>query len=158
MRRGAIFCGMVGVLGATVGPISKAATADDPFLAAARFALTGTDDADLVVIDRADCVFEIRFSTPPPPGYGYERFYLNNVDVSRITFTVLRWRDRPPTVQVDIRGEGMVHETVAHGAGLPDVMASDSTRSIDLGPEIERAKHAWQYLYAHGCHGRKGAF
>ncbi len=135
-----------------------AGTTDDPFLAAARFALTGTDDTDLVVVDRADCVFEIRFSVPPPPGYGYERFYLNNVDVSRITFTTLHWRDRPPTVQVDIRGEGTVHETVAHGAGVPDIWAKESSRTIGLGPEIERAKRAWQYLYAHGCHGRKGAF
>lgn len=151
--------------------ISSLRAETDTLIAAVGFALTGSDDAKVRAINRAQCVF----------GIGNEVFHLNNVHVDRIS--IQGWVQKTNlgqinTVTIDLHGEGAVsEETVEAGntegvpsAILENIRKSDpvwftrhvvtsSEKKLTLNTsEIERVNRAWQYIYANGCVGKKSPF
>jgi len=128
------------------------AHAADTLLQAVSFVLTGSDIADVRAVDRGGCVFEI-------VDYGgirgaTERFYLNNVDLARVTLQgpfgdgPFHWIDE------SIRGQAVINEyTDRDGAHRRSDMA------IRLGTvELARVLRAWRYIYTHGCRSTASAF
>jgi hypothetical protein len=118
----------------------------DTLIAAVGFALTGSDNAKVQVINRTQCVF----------GIENEVFHLNNLHVERISIQGLVQKSisgEIRTVTVDLHGEGVVHE-VTMRRGI-----TSSEKSLILNTsETERVIRAWQYIYANGCVGKKSPF
>jgi hypothetical protein len=161
------------------------AFADDTLLKAVGFALTGSDDAKVRVIKRADCVFEIVHPNvlPNSGGISAEVFHLNNVHVERIAIQGRVQKNtfgETRTVTVDLHGEDVMYEEIREAGntrGVPNEILEDIRRSPG-GPEwfvkhvnksngakltlytseTERVERAWQYIYANGCVGKKSPF
>jgi hypothetical protein len=136
------------------------------FMRAVGFALTGTETTDLKVVDRANCVFALK----------NELFRLNNVYTDRIK--VQAWHEGrfgkiEQGVTVDLEGGAIVFETTVEP---PDDDGSELMRQMRAkSPEIfkshqytytrqklrlatsdqDRVKTAWQYVYSHGCIGKR---
>jgi hypothetical protein len=133
---------------------------------AVGFALTGSDNADLKVIDRASCVFAIK----------NELFRLNNVYTDRIK---IQGRQRQSfgalqqSVTVTLQGDDIVFEETVDP---PKDDGSELMREMrTASPEIFKSHHytytrhefflstndhdgvkrAWQYIYSHGCAGKR---
>lgn len=95
---------------------SVAAADSDVFMKAIRFALTGSDGADVIVEDRASCVFRIdgkrTYGEDNTPSQ--EVFHLNNVDPARLTLTEkgTKYPNGAITkyVEVTLAGEDTVYE------------------------------------------------
>ena len=137
----------------------------DAFMRAVGFALTGSDKADLKVIDRASCVFAIK----------NELFRLNNVYTDRIK---IQERQRQSFgaleqwVTVTLQGDEIVFEKTVQpplddGSELMRQMRVQSPSMFEPHHysytlhELHRAtndqdevKRAWQYVYSHGCTGK----
>jgi hypothetical protein len=150
------------------------AAADDTFLQAVSFALTGNDGSQVQVIDRVNCVFGIN------QGDADEVFHLNNVDVDRIA--IQGWLEKSVVnqryVTVELHGPTTVYENTSVPARLPKDFEDDlrtkgivkqdyyeprhissTGRTLRLyTAETERVIRAWKYIYAHGCKGRKSNF
>jgi hypothetical protein len=161
------------------------AFADDTLLRAVGFALTGSDDTKVRVVNRASCVFEIDHPNvrPNSGGVSAEVFHLNNIHVERIA--IQGWVQKNAfgetrTVTVDLHGEGVMYEETREAGdtqGVPTEVLENIRRSPG-GPEwfvrhvnnsnsrqltlytseTERAERAWQYIYANGCVGKKSPF
>jgi hypothetical protein len=121
----------------------------DVFIRAVGFALTGMDDAETKVIDRANCVF----------AYQDDVFYLNNVHTDRIQI-----QDLGGVINVVLHGDDIV---VDHGVVLTDPTDQSAKthrvnrkeyRLILKTDELDRMKRAWRYIYSHGCVGKKSPF
>ena len=152
--------GFVFLLGCPVGAET------DEFLRAVGFALTGSDKADLKVIDRAGCVF----------GTKNGLFRLNNVYTDRIK---IQGRQRQSfgaleqTVTVTLQGDDIVFEETVDP---PKDDGSELMRQMRVAsPEMFKPHHysytrhelylttndqdgvktAWQYVYSHGCTGKR---
>jgi hypothetical protein len=138
----------------------------DEFMRAVGFALTGSDKADLKVIDRAGCVF----------GTKNGLFRLNNVYTDRIK---IQGRQRQSfgaleqTVTVTLQGDDIVFEETVDP---PKDDGSELMRQMRVAsPEMFKPHHysytrhelylttndqdgvktAWQYVYSHGCTGKR---
>ncbi len=130
------------------------------------FALTGSDDADLKVIDRANCVFAIK----------NELFRLNNVYTDRIEIQGQQ-RQRLAVLEqwvtVTLHGDEIIFEKTVEP---PKDDGSELIRQMRAGsPEMFKPHHyaytryelylatkdqdglktAWQYIYSHGCSGKR---
>jgi hypothetical protein len=130
------------------------------------FALTGSDNADLKVIDRASCVFAIK----------NELFRLNNVYTDLIK---IQGRQRQSfgalqqSVTVTLQGDDIVFEETVDP---PKDDGSELMREMRaVSPEIFKSHHytytrhelhlltndqdgvktAWQHVYSHGCNGKR---
>ncbi len=139
----------------------------DALMHAVRFALTGSDNADLKVIgDRANCVFAVK----------NELFRLNNVYTDRIK---IQGRQRQSFgaleqwVAVTLQGDGIVFEVTVDppkddGSELVRQMRVESPEmfkshhytythhELDLATnDQDGVKKAWQYVYSHGCTGKR---
>jgi hypothetical protein len=138
----------------------------DSLMRALGFALTGSDDADLKVIDRANCVFAIK----------NELFRLNNVYTDRIEIqgSQKQWLGvLEQSVTVTLQGAEIVFEETVEP---PKDDGSELTRQMRLeSPEMFKPHHyaytryelylpsndqdgvktAWQYVYSHGCIGKQ---
>jgi hypothetical protein len=154
----------VGVVFLLGGPVCAET---DLLMRAVGFALTGSDKADLKVVgNRASCVFAIK----------NELFRLNNVYTDRIkiqgrqrqSFGVLeQW------VTVTLQGDDIVFENTVEppmddGSELMRHMRAESpemfkphhytyTRHELFLPTNDQdgVKTAWQYVYRHGCTGKR---
>jgi hypothetical protein len=166
MKSAAISLALVSVL-SSGAPRAEAET--DVFLRALGFALTGSDDAEPTAIDRSNCVFKVNDNI----------FRLNNIHTDRIkiqswqrntTSGVEKWTD------VSLHGDDTVYETTSKGATddgseytkqlkqkMPDLFKSHhyTAKEYNLRLETEdqdRVTRAWNYVYNHGCVGKKSPF
>ena len=137
----------------------------DAFMRAVGFALTGSDKADLKVIDRASCVFAIK----------NELFRLNNVYTDRIK---IQGRQRQSFgaleqwVTVTLQGDEIVFEKTVEpplddGSELTRQMRVQSPSMFEphhysytmhelhlATNDQDGVKTAW-YVYSHGCTGKR---
>jgi hypothetical protein len=77
--------GLIAAWLATVLIASPAIAEDDVLLQAVGFAITGSDDAKVLAVDRAKCIFRVEsnyLENTSPSRFGV--FYLNNVQVDRL--------------------------------------------------------------------------
>jgi hypothetical protein len=139
----------------------------DALMHAAGFALTGSGDVDTKVIgDPAECVFGIK----------NDLFRLNNVYTDLIKIEAhqrQRLGGLEQWVTVTLQGEGVVFETTVEP---PQDDGSELERQMRMrSPELfnphhytytryelylatkdqDGVKRAWQYLYSHGCTGKR---
>jgi hypothetical protein len=160
--------------------ISSSRAETDTLIAAVGFALTGSDDTKVRVINRVQCVFGLDHKKAPG-GISAEVFHLNNIHVERIA--IQSWVEKTNlgeirTVTVDLHGEGVVYEQTREAGnveGVPSsllenirrrdpewftrhVITSNEQKLTLPTSETERVTRAWQYIYANGCVGRKSPF
>ena len=139
----------------------------DLLLRAVGVALTGSEDANLSVIgNRADCVFAIKNQV----------FYLNNVYAERVKIRGLqrRWLGvLEQRVTVELHGDDIIFEETVEP---PRDDGSELTRQMRVqSPSLfephhysytrhelqlstndqDEVKRAWQYVYSHGCTGKR---
>jgi len=125
----------------------------DEFMRAVGFALTGSDKADLKVIDRASCVF----------GINNALFRLNNVYTDRIK---IQGRQRqwfgPLEQSVTVEppkddGSDLMREMRAASPEIFKLHRYTYTRhELYLSTnDQDGVKTAWQYVYGHGCNGKR---
>jgi len=144
---------------------SYALAATDVFLDAVYFALTGSDNSSyLHVIDRVNCIFATNemnytdFSFSHGTLSGKNIFYLNNVDIDRLTYRPmqnglgLRW------IEVELHGETPVFEHVSINGQTRSSTNSNSYTLQVYSQEKDRLVRAWQYVYTYGCQGKKSPF
>lgn len=79
LTRGVGIAGITAVLAA-----GSALSQTNPFMNAVAFALTGSDGANVRVLDQANCVFMVNPKTEGGRVVG-EVFHLNNVQVDRLS-------------------------------------------------------------------------
>jgi hypothetical protein len=123
----------------------------DVFMRAVGFALTGSDDAEVKAVDRANCVFD----------YQGDVFYLNNVHVDRIS--IQGWKNAVEQwTNVELHGDDGVVEHASTSTDPTDKYRSSRSYKqyqlrLETG-EVDRMKRAWEYIYSHGCIGKKSPF
>jgi hypothetical protein len=139
----------------------------DLLMRAVGFALTGSNDADVKVIgDRAGCVFAIKNQV----------FRLNNVYADRIKIQASQrqWLGvLEQRVAVELHGDEIVCEETVEppkddGSELLREMRAKSPSMFEphhytyTGYEFflstndhDGVKRAWQYIYSHGCAGKR---
>lgn len=138
----------------------------DLLMRAVGLALTGTNDAEPKVIDRASCVFAIK----------NELFRLNNVYSDRIK--IQGWQKQwlgilEQGVTVELHGDGIVFEETVEppkddGSELMRQMRLQSPNMFEQEHyaytrhelylstnDQDEVKRAWQYVYSHGCTGKR---
>ena len=139
----------------------------DAFLSAVMFALRGSNNIKIQVVDRPNCVFSL--TTESMDGKIVEETYhLNNIDVDRIKME--QWHNSfSQWIQTELHGESVVYEwrlvkpgpplpTSFQKFDLPSHTDSNSTTLIIYSNELQRLTRAWQYVYSHGCKGKKSPF
>jgi hypothetical protein len=143
----------------------------DILLRAVGFALTGSDNAKVQPIDRANCVFRIE----------KEVFHLNNVHLDRLIIQswVAKSRFREDHyLTVALHGDKTIYEQFADGlreaALAPDVarewkrldpsafepsrtVSNETTLKLPTN-ERDRVSRAWQFIYANGCTPKASPF
>jgi hypothetical protein len=149
------------VLGALLLVSGAAHSETDVLLRAVGFALTGSDDADPKVIDRASCVFAI------DKGDKNEVFHLNNVQTDRITIRIQE-RAGMRLVVVGLHGDEVVVDETStpkdeqarqNNEALNAKPSHNKETQVDLGDtDLARVRRAWQYIYSHGCTGKQSPF
>jgi hypothetical protein len=148
--------------------ISGAANSEtDVFMRAVGFALTGSDDAEPQAIDRTNCVF----------AYKNDVFHLNNVQTDRVKIQGRQNKLGDQWINVDLHGDDVVveHTTEPMSDELakmfgqqwqqthPEAFQShrENRKEYELRlttGDLDRVTRAWQYIYSHGCIGKKSAF
>jgi len=138
----------------------------DVFMRMVGFALTGSDNADTKAIgNRTDCVFAIN----------NELFHLNNVYTDQINIRTFQPRRGDPRawITLTLQGDEVVFEQTIEP---PKDDGSETMRKMRAEyPDFFRARHytyteyelhfttddqdkvkrAWQYIYSHGCVGKR---
>jgi hypothetical protein len=151
---------------------TTARTEIDVFMRAVGFALTGSDDAEPKAVgDRTKCVFAIKNGV----------YRLNNVHTDRVTIQGWQRWDKllgalKQWVTVRLHGDDAVFEEDTEPpkddgselmrqlrAANPDWSKSHhySYKEHELHlttNDQDRVKRAWDYIYAHGCIGKKSPF
>jgi hypothetical protein len=139
----------------------------DLLMRAVGFALTGSNDADVEVIgDRAGCVFAIKNQV----------FRLNNVYADRIKIQASQrqWLGvLEQRVTVELHGDEIVFEETVEppkddGSELLREMRAKSPSMFEphhytytryefflSTNDHDGVKRAWQYIYSHGCAGKR---
>lgn len=137
----------------------NALAATDPLLAAATFAVTGRDSANVYFIDRKNCIVE--YKSEFIEWKNSEKFYLNNVDLSRIRIERFEKSNSDPYSHTDVSifGSDTVHDRISTNPNLPTRIESGAYYKILMGTsEIDRLIRAWKYLYANGCKSAHSPF
>jgi hypothetical protein len=133
---------------------SVAHSETDVFMRAVGFAFSGRDDWEPKVVDRTNCIFE----------YQDDVFYLNNVQVDRIS--IQGWENKSvpgmSLIIVGLHGDDIVAEHGVVSTDPTDPKAHRQNRKeyelrLKTG-EVDRVKRAWEYIYSHGCVGKKSPF
>ena len=137
---------------------SAVLAASDPLVAAVTFALTGSDVGEVTVVNRADCIFDVHSVWGERKNTA--RFFLNVIDPIRITANAYHNQIGQNWIMMSIAGEGVVLE---RSSLLPGQSFVEPTRfsheTIRLETsELNRLTRAWQYIYSHGCTGKRSAF
>jgi gag-polyprotein putative aspartyl protease len=137
---------------------------DNLFRNTLAYLLTGDDLGKIRVVDRAQCVVELRRRIWPDTPDLVSVIHMNKVDR---TLSSIRAISDVPRNRVDItlRGESVV-DYLARPAfklgqrEIPEAPAhSASEVTITLyTDEVARVQSAWDYLYSHWCRGSKGSF
>jgi hypothetical protein len=144
-----------------VGPV-QAET--DVLVRTVGFALTGSDNAQPVVIDRVKCIFAIDGDV----------FHLNNIHTDKLRieaqerkggFVPRRW------VSVVLHGDDIVFETtstsllddgtefmqqykILHPDEFKPHHSATKDHTLVLNTaDLDRVRRAWEYIYGHGCIG-----
>ena len=137
---------------------------DNLFRSALAYLLTGDDLGKIRVVDRARCIVEVRYRIWPNTPELVSIIYLNNVDRTRSSIQAIS--DVPRNrVDITLRGESLVDYLarpafkLGHGEfpEAPAHSASEDTITL-YTDEVARVRHAWDYIYSHGCRGLKGSF
>jgi len=137
----------------------------DVFMRTVGFALTGSDDAAPKVIgNRAKYVFAIN----------NDIFHLNNVHIDRLA--IQGWQRQQGLEQwvtVDLYGDDIVFEDTTEPlkddgsetirqlrTAMPDLFMPHHNTYTEHELHLrtnnqDRVKTAWQYIYSHGCTGKK---
>jgi hypothetical protein len=129
-------------------------------------ALTGGNDSDPKVIDRANCVFAIK----------NDLFRLNNVYTDRINIQTFQPRRGDPRtwITLSLQGDQTVFEQTLEPTFKDDgskLMRELRTEDADIfrphhytyteyhlhltTDNQDGVKKAWQYIYTHGCAGKQ---
>ena len=143
--------------------ISSVCAETGELMDAARLALTGSRDVDTKMIgDPAECVFGIK----------KDLFRLNNVYTDLIKIEA-RQGLLEQWVSVTLHGGGVVFETTVEGAqdDGSELMRQMRVQSPEMfrphhythtqyelylaTKDLEGVKRAWQYVYSHGCIGKR---
>ena len=138
----------------------------DVFMRAVGFALTGTDDVHIKVIDRTSCVFAIN----------NDLFRLNNVYADRIKIRRLQrqWLGvLEQRVTVELHGDDIIFEETVEppkddGSELTRQMRVQSSSMFEphhysytqhelrlRTNDEDRVKAAWEYVYGNGCTSKR---
>jgi hypothetical protein len=137
-----------------------AQAAGDVLLRAVTFALTGSDNESVSVLDRVHCIFrmeEINF---------IEIYYLNNVDPARLDIHQVQLKmpngNIATWVEVSLFGDRTVYESRPY-PGKECLMGCGGDKEANhrlklTTREDERVVRAWKYIYSHGCTGSKSSF
>lgn len=141
----------------------------DILLEAISFAITGSDGANVIPIDRAKCIFRISDDT----------FYLNNVQTDRIS--IQNWKNKlQQWATIELHGKDKVAEVYSPGIkftgseldqaamardpnffakrGRPSAAPKNDYTITVYTREQDRLLKAWRYIYAHGCKGTSSPF
>jgi len=123
---------------------------DSEFLKALAYLVTGSDDSgEIKVVDRAECIVEVRPKSSAPAASAPDqamRLHFNNVDRSRSEIRTTT--GAPPRVEVTLRGVA-----VAENPGHPESKAEAVHTIVLQTAEYDRVRSAWSYIYSHGCRG-----
>jgi hypothetical protein len=149
----------------TPGPTAESRQpGDDLFRTSLAYLLTGDDLGKIRVVDRAQCIVEVRHRIWQDAPDLVSLIHLNNVDRTRSS--ILAISDVPKNrVDITLRGESVVDYLAKPRFKLgqrefpeqPAHSASEDTISL-YTDEVERVRGAWDYVYSHGCKGSKGSF
>lgn len=133
---------------------------------AVGFALTGTDGADIKVIDRTSCVFAINNDL-----FRLNNVYTDGIKIQRQQRHILGVLEQ--RVTVELRGDEIVFENTVEPPkdDASEVMRQMRVQSPSLfepqhyaytrherflaTDDLDRVKTAWQYVYSHGCTGKR---
>ena len=137
---------------------------DDLFRSSLAYLLTGDDLGRIRVLDRAQCIVEVRHRIWPDAPDLVSLIHLNNVDRTRSSIQAIS--DVPKNrVDITLRGESVVDYLAKPAFKLgqrefPEQPAHSA--SVDMitlyTDEVERVRRAWDYVYSHGCSGFKASF
>ncbi|HUJ52932.1 MAG TPA: retropepsin-like aspartic protease [Steroidobacteraceae bacterium] len=125
---------------------------DSEFLKAFAYLVTGSNDSsEIKVVDRAECIVEVRpkGSVPASGASTPEQamlLHFNNVDRSRSEIRAST--DPPPRVEVTLRGVA-----VAENPAYPGSKAEAVHTIVLQSAAYDRVRSAWSYIYSHGCRG-----
>jgi hypothetical protein len=121
---------------------------------AVRFALTGWDAADVIAVDRADCVF--RVNDPAMGVKSQETYHLNSVDRTKLKIRARQVEADDAwvwVVDITLVGDQPVYERrVTYGTRRENTTATHYKLTVNTG-EYRRLVRAWRYVYSHGCTG-----
>lgn len=125
---------------------------DSELLKALAYLTTGSEDvAEIKVVDRAECIVEVRPKSgalaagASAPDHAM-LLHFNNIDRSRSEIRTTT--DAPPRVEVTLRGVA-----VAEDPGHPESKAEAVHTMVLPTAEYDRVRSAWSYIYSHGCRG-----
>jgi hypothetical protein len=167
---------VVASLSASLVVCLQARAETDPFLVAVGFALTGTDNAKVKVLDKKTCAFQI----------GNQIFRLNNVQVDRLHFQNMVQKYLGTTtafVRVSLHGAATVYEEFKgpqyreNSSDPPNlqefyrlmkptnpelfkpqhIVSNENTLDLYTN-ESDRLRRAWSYIYENGCTGATSPF
>lgn len=149
------------------------------FLKAVNYFFTGDELRGVGVVDRANCIFEVKDNSTVNNSLDKTLKYiirLNNVDRARSKIShVLDQSYGYHSVQVVLRGEGVAELPAApahmvpvfspFAPAEPDALVpereasvrSEYTFSVSTD-EFDRVVRAWNYIYSHGCKEQKSSF
>ncbi len=137
---------------------------DDLFRSSLAYLLTGDDLGKIRVVDRTQCIVEVRHRVWPDAPDLVSLIHLNNVDRTRSSIQAIS--DVPKNrVDITLRGESVVDYLAKPAFKLgqrefPEQPAHSA--SVDMitlyTDEVERVRRAWDYIYSHGCSGSKASY
>lgn len=134
--------------GATL--ISASALAEsDELLANVGLAVTGKDDAKVIVVDRAECVFTIEKSHTDGIG-DFGTFHLKNVSPAAIdykTFFLQLPYSSKNGLEITLSGHDVIREW--------DGRTTDYYNYTVFPKKTQRVMDAWSYIFEQGCVAEK---
>jgi len=145
----------------TASPTDESRSGDYSFRDALAYLLTGDDLGKIRVVDRAQCIVEVRHRIWPDTPDLVSVIHLNNVDRTRSSIEAIS--DVPRNrVDITLRGEGVV-DYLARPAfklgqqEIPEKPAHSASEDIITlyTDEVDSIRRAWDYIYSHGCRGSK---
>jgi len=137
---------------------------DNFFRNTLAYLLMGDDLGKIRVVDRAQCVVEIRHRIWSDTPDLVSVIHLNNVDRTRSSIQAIS--DVPRNrVDITLRGKSVVDYLARPAFKLgrqefperPAHSASEVTITL-YTDEVARVRSAWDYIYSHWCTGLKGSF
>lgn len=147
----------VAVLSLFLVHFGPALAAPDPLLAAVTFALTGKDKADVTFLDRPNCI--VIYRHPYDNFFNVKTYYLNNIDPSRIKYTM--WKKVNPyghdRFNITLFGQNTILEEKYGNPKWKDSNFSTTTLELETSEE-ERMVRAWRTIYSSGCKASHSAF